>query len=202
MKDQSEPRYPQVHVAGFTAYLDAYALQKEVDWSGHHHAELHLLSFVGPRESTRAVWANLAKGGKVLVKSSGFNGYAYFPHGKYGTSYRAPARNGLHYIAVSSGVLSHNTLIARSPERLLQLVQRQLDLTLHFPLHPLWLDWFLEQLEEEGLYHALDTFGGVYAAILSSEAIAQRSERLFETLREALESKVLPIPDPEIKEVV
>lgn len=174
---------PVLHAGGFSASVDAYACEPDPN-STARQARLWFLSLLGPKESVRALWAQMVKG-ETATLSFGDLGSALFcslaPEGLrgwrfYTANLRAVA--GYHGLLVPEAALyagerSDFLLLVRKPAEAPALHHRFLNRRLDLPLHPDWARWLWERALSTGEAIALESLRlHAYRCVPNRDALA------------------------------
>lgn len=189
-----EANFPTIRSAGYLAYLDAFAIEPDPDKTNPISAP-HLLSFVGPPEVAEAIMARLMMVKHAYVHHPLFEGsvsYTRYNKCSYGKSFRSASNNTLHVVAVSGEVISGEVLIERTPKRLRRLLHQALETETNFPIHDLWLDWFIRLLVDNEHLVPLKTSPGLYGYRMYG--IKDFQETAFVALKDALRNGVIENP--------
>lgn len=190
-----EAYFPTIRSAGYLAYLDAFAIEPDPDTN----SAPHLLSFVGPPEVAEAIMARLIMAKHAYVHHPLFEGsirYARYNNCSYGKRFRSASNNMLHVVAVSEEVISGEVLIERTPKGLRRLVHQALETETNFPIHDLWLDWFIRLLVDNERLIPLRTSPGLYGYRL--DGIRAFQETAFVALKDALRNGVIENPASQV----
>ena len=150
-----------VHIAGFTATVDAFAQDGEQLW---------FISMLGSQQSVRALWARLVKGETAYLSEGDLDGGSpcCLAREAWGTwrfhGARLPSSNAYHGMLVPD-LASYTCerpdflLLARTEEEAPMLHYRFLNRRVNLPLHPSWAEWLWERGCASGEAKALHSAG-------------------------------------------
>jgi hypothetical protein len=136
-----------VHIAGFSATVDAFALDGEQLW---------FISMLGSQQSVRALWARLVKGESAYLSEGDLNGGSpcWLAREAWGTwrfhGARLPSSAAYHGMLVPD-LASYTCerpdflLLARTEDEAPMLHYRFLNRRVNLPLHPSWAEWLWER---------------------------------------------------------
>jgi hypothetical protein len=180
----SEPKaLPILQAGGFSASVDAYALQADPDPSARS-MRLWFLSLLGPQESVKALWARLVKGEMATLSFEEFGASrfcALAPEGPrawrfYTANLRAAA--AYHAMLVPEAALYARDrpdflLLVRGPDEAPMLHYRFLNRRLDLPLHSDWASWLWDRALSTGEAIPLESTGLIaYRCAPNPEALA------------------------------
>ncbi len=166
----SQETLPTIHVGGFGASTDGYAISLDPSRPWNRHAcHLWYASLLGPQEAIRAIWARLLKGEEATITDEAL-GHARWvslaPEEKKSwrwTQAALPRAAGHHGLLLPELAL----YTAERPDFMLipeegreqELFYRFLNRRLDVPLDPSWSGWLWERALGAGELVALDGFG-------------------------------------------
>ena len=123
--------------------------------------KIHLISMLGSREATRAVWAMGVQGKPLMLelegqwRALGFTEMT-MKHQKLPCGRR-------HVLVVSKEAYASRVVIGRSPEEVADRVWAKATRSARVPLHQSWKTWTLEHLN----LIQLEGLGGIFGCVLS-----------------------------------
>jgi hypothetical protein len=191
-------RLPTLHVAGFSASVDAFAWEADPGADpALHRMRLWFVSLLGPQEGVRALWARLVRGETatlspeppanarfcVLAAEGGL-------HWRFHAA-RLPAAAGAHGVLLPDAALYATErrdflLLAREPRELPRHHFRFLNRRVDVPLHPAWTGWLWQRAVGAREAVPLDGIGlCAYRCVPDARALAA-------DLRRAIRSGGLP----------
>jgi len=171
-------------VDGFSATVDAIALDRRDAIVGRSHRRIWFLSLLGHQQAVKSIWARLLKGEVATLNddASGVTSWCVLATGESGSwqllTASLPGSAGYHGVLVPAIARAgadgtEFVLLPRAEDDAATLHYTFLNRRMNLPLHPSWADWLWSRAVEHGDAVELDAVGiAAYHCCPDTEALA------------------------------